>query len=209
MFLGVLNTIFLKVSNYLPHLQLRNHSIQIVVIRNFVVISNVSIKRFDCTTQWCNKRQTISNINQRSLGELRKYSRATDIEGWGGYFTDSFPQVSTEINVVVCPLLVTLVEVSLTSSDNIYSHGKQEQKTHGYLPTKSGFVTHYTPLLIFFIYLPTEFEINNLNNPRAMLWAKFIKKKVQVAITQQTDLEVLRTLHPELLLITIYLPMKI
>ena len=48
MFLGVLNTVFLSISNYLPHLELRNRSIQIVVVTNFVVISNVDIKRFDC-----------------------------------------------------------------------------------------------------------------------------------------------------------------
>ena len=51
MFLGVLNTVFLNISNYLPHLELSNRSIQIVVITNFVVISNVGIKRFDCTFQ--------------------------------------------------------------------------------------------------------------------------------------------------------------
>ena len=50
MFLGVLNTEFLNISNYLPHLELRNRSIQIVVVTNFVVISNVGIKRFDCTS---------------------------------------------------------------------------------------------------------------------------------------------------------------
>ena len=49
MFLGVLNTVSLNISNYLSHLKIRNHSIQIVVITNFVVISNASIKRFDCT----------------------------------------------------------------------------------------------------------------------------------------------------------------
>ena len=49
MFLGVLNTVFLKqITNYLPYLKLRNHSIQIVVITNFVVLPNVGIKRFDC-----------------------------------------------------------------------------------------------------------------------------------------------------------------
>ena len=48
MFLGVLNTVFLNISNYLPHLELRNHSIQIIIIMNFFIISNVSIKRFDC-----------------------------------------------------------------------------------------------------------------------------------------------------------------
>ena len=46
--IGVLNTVFLNISNYLPHLELRNRSIQIVVIMNFVLISIVSIKRFDC-----------------------------------------------------------------------------------------------------------------------------------------------------------------
>ena len=46
--LAVLNTIFLNTSNYLPHLGFRNPSIQIVVITNFVVISYVGIKRFDC-----------------------------------------------------------------------------------------------------------------------------------------------------------------
>ena len=44
-FLGVLNTVFLNISNYLSHLELRNRSIQIVVI------SNVGIKRFDCISR--------------------------------------------------------------------------------------------------------------------------------------------------------------
>ena len=57
MFLGVLNTVFLNISNYLPHLGLRNRSIQTVVIMNFVVISNVGIKRSDC-----NKIQSIAGI---------------------------------------------------------------------------------------------------------------------------------------------------
>ena len=48
MFRGVLNTILLNISYYLPHLELRNRSIQIIVVMNFVVISNVGIKRFDC-----------------------------------------------------------------------------------------------------------------------------------------------------------------
>ena len=48
MFLGVLNTVFLNISNYLPHLELWNRSIQTVVVTNFVIISNVGIKRFDC-----------------------------------------------------------------------------------------------------------------------------------------------------------------
>ena len=49
MFLGVLNTVFLNISNYLPHLEIRNCSFQNVVLTNFVVISNVGIKRFGCT----------------------------------------------------------------------------------------------------------------------------------------------------------------
>ena len=48
MFLRVLNTVFLNISIYLPHLEPRNRSIKIVVVMNFVVITNVSIKRFDC-----------------------------------------------------------------------------------------------------------------------------------------------------------------
>ena len=48
MFLGVLNTAFLNISNYLLHLELRNRSIPIVVVTNFVVISSVGIKRFHC-----------------------------------------------------------------------------------------------------------------------------------------------------------------
>ena len=48
-FLGVLNTIFLNVSYYLPHLEQRNRSIQNVVMTNFVVVSNVGIKRVDST----------------------------------------------------------------------------------------------------------------------------------------------------------------
>ena len=39
MFLGVLNTIFLNIFNYLPHLDLRNRTIQIIVIMNFVIKS--------------------------------------------------------------------------------------------------------------------------------------------------------------------------
>ena len=50
MFLGVLNTVFLNISNYLSHLELKNRSIQIVVVTNFVTISNVGIKRFDCSS---------------------------------------------------------------------------------------------------------------------------------------------------------------
>ena len=55
MFLVVLNTVFLntRISNYLPHLELRSRSNQIVVETNFVVISNVGIKRFNymCETK--------------------------------------------------------------------------------------------------------------------------------------------------------------
>ena len=49
MFLGEIYTVFLDISNYLPRLELRNRSIQTVVVTNFIVISNVGIKRFDCT----------------------------------------------------------------------------------------------------------------------------------------------------------------
>ena len=51
MFFGVLNTVFLNISNYLPHLEVRSRSIQIVVITNFVVLSNVDVKRLDCTQE--------------------------------------------------------------------------------------------------------------------------------------------------------------
>ena len=43
MFLAVLNTVFLNISNYLPHSELRIHSIQIVVVTNFVVIYQMSV----------------------------------------------------------------------------------------------------------------------------------------------------------------------
>ena len=43
MFLGVLNTVFLNIFNYLPHLEPRYRSNQIVVITSFVGISNVGI----------------------------------------------------------------------------------------------------------------------------------------------------------------------
>ena len=51
MFLGVLNIVFLNISNYLPHLELRNRSIQIVVVTNFFVISSVGIKTVSCFKQ--------------------------------------------------------------------------------------------------------------------------------------------------------------
>ena len=61
-FFGLLNIIFLNITYHLPHLELRNCSIQIVVITNFAIVSNVSIKRFDCTSvlilSW------ILNLNQ-------------------------------------------------------------------------------------------------------------------------------------------------
>ena len=47
MVLGIIDTIFLNIPNYLPHLELRNRSILIVVITNFV-----SIKRVDCIPLW-------------------------------------------------------------------------------------------------------------------------------------------------------------
>ena len=53
MFLGILNTVFLNISNYLHHLELRNRSIQNVIVTNFVVILNVGIKRFDCIMLYC------------------------------------------------------------------------------------------------------------------------------------------------------------
>ena len=52
MFLGELNTVFLNTSNYLPLHELRNRSIQTVVVTNFYVISNVGIMRFDCIVEF-------------------------------------------------------------------------------------------------------------------------------------------------------------
>ena len=48
MFLGILNTILFNFSYNPFHLELRIRAIQNVVIRNFVVISNVGIERVDC-----------------------------------------------------------------------------------------------------------------------------------------------------------------
>ena len=45
MFLGLINIVFFNISNYLSNLEVRNPSIHIT---NFVVISNVGIKRFNC-----------------------------------------------------------------------------------------------------------------------------------------------------------------
>ena len=50
MVLGVLNTIFLNISNYLSHLELRVHFIQTANITSFVVLSNVSIKKSEHVT---------------------------------------------------------------------------------------------------------------------------------------------------------------
>ena len=45
---GVLIIVFLNISNHPSHLEQSIHSIQIVVRKSFVVISNVSIKAVDC-----------------------------------------------------------------------------------------------------------------------------------------------------------------
>ena len=50
MFLGILNTILFSLSNNPFHLELNIHSTEIVVIMSFVVLSNVGIKRVDCTS---------------------------------------------------------------------------------------------------------------------------------------------------------------
>lgn len=50
MFLTVLNTILLNISNSLSHIGLRIGSFQSVVITSYVVSSTVSLKRFDCIT---------------------------------------------------------------------------------------------------------------------------------------------------------------
>ena len=50
MFLGILNTILFNFSNISFKIDLKIRSIQTVVIKSFVVISNVGIKRFDCTS---------------------------------------------------------------------------------------------------------------------------------------------------------------
>ena len=48
MFLGVLNTVFLNISNYLPHIELRNRSIQIVIMASasVAVATTLSNGRF-------------------------------------------------------------------------------------------------------------------------------------------------------------------
>ena len=48
MFLGVLNTIFLNISHYLSHIELKIRSFQSVVIKGSIVISHVGIKRVGC-----------------------------------------------------------------------------------------------------------------------------------------------------------------
>ena len=65
MFLGGLNTVFLDISKYLPHLELRNGSIKTVIIANFIVISNFGIKRFDC----------ILNPSHSSLNTIKRLQR--------------------------------------------------------------------------------------------------------------------------------------
>ena len=70
MFLGVLHTVFLNISNYPPNLKVRNHSIQIVLITNFVVIPNAGRKRFDCPSQSYyanNTESVILNLNTSSI----------------------------------------------------------------------------------------------------------------------------------------------
>ena len=62
MFLGVLITVLLNISNYLPHPELRDHSIQIVV-----VILTVSIKRFDCVLQSCMSIVIYLNLNGKKI----------------------------------------------------------------------------------------------------------------------------------------------
>ena len=52
MFLGVLNTVFLNIYNYLPYLELKDCSIQSVIKTNFVVILDVGIMRFDSTRNY-------------------------------------------------------------------------------------------------------------------------------------------------------------
>ena len=50
MFLGIFNTILFNFSNNPFHLELKIRSIQIVVITSFVVISNVGIKKVNCSS---------------------------------------------------------------------------------------------------------------------------------------------------------------
>ena len=74
MFLRVLNTVFLNISNYLSHLELRNRSIQLVVISNFAVISNVGIKKFNCISSAIEIRarvgQPYSTPNGKTLPQV-------------------------------------------------------------------------------------------------------------------------------------------
>ena len=64
MFLGISNTVFLNISNYLPHIELRNPSTETVNIMNSAVISNVGIKRFDCIN---NKLQVFFTVKSTCL----------------------------------------------------------------------------------------------------------------------------------------------
>ena len=70
MFLGVLNTAFLNISNYLPHLEVRNRSIQIVVVTNFFVISNVVIKGFACNTSSDITSNTTRSSSSRLVAKI-------------------------------------------------------------------------------------------------------------------------------------------
>ena len=74
--------LFLNISNYLPHLELRNRSIQIVVVTNFGVIPNVDIKRFDCINtyenvylypHWCSKMYPRIKCCQYVSKETQQY----------------------------------------------------------------------------------------------------------------------------------------
>ena len=53
MFLTVLNTIFLNISKNPSHFELRIHSVQTGVITSFVIISNVFLKRANCSIMSC------------------------------------------------------------------------------------------------------------------------------------------------------------
>ena len=61
-------TLFFNNSNYLLYFEQMNHSIQIVVITNFVVISNVGIKRIDCTLHY-----TVTGTSSHILSHYIQY----------------------------------------------------------------------------------------------------------------------------------------
>lgn len=60
MFLGVKNNIFLNISNHLSQLILSICSIPTIIITTYVIISNVSIKRIDCTWEAITKFPMLS-----------------------------------------------------------------------------------------------------------------------------------------------------